>query len=702
MKGKTSRLVQFGAGLLCLLTVGSVLTGNAAKPVLEGLPTDWTHRHVIFSQPSGSSAALLANEPRFWQQEYRRSAMRVISNDSSPLDEMILRRLVTPTHKTVRADWSQTLGSGGSAGAGNFPAKYSFSATSAKCASPGPPDFVVFGTGLPGASGQASIIAFDNLYSGCTGTVPSVYWAYNTNGGKVTTSPVFSGDGDQVAFVQVTGSAASLVMLKFAASTTQTVSSPGSLTPVALASYFTCTAPCMAAIPLTTGGTPTPTNDALSSVFYDYQSDTGWVGDASGWLHKFHPVFKATPAEIRTSPWPVQASSSVLSSPVHDLVSNNVFVGDSSGFVERVNATTGAVTLSGRLDHGPAGIVAGPIVDSTARLVYVFASSDGSTGCGGTACTAVYVLSTSFAATSTGAKATAGTAGATPNPLYDGGFDSTYLASANGTGNLYVCGNTGGTPTIYEIALGAGVPANGVAVIANPLTSATTTCSSVMDIPNPNGPNGAAESLFTSVQNTGLGTPCAAGGCAMSFKNQPWTRNTVYAVGQQILDPNFRIQTVRTAGTSRPTPPTWSTTAGGITTDNTVRWINQGPLVPFYSKWQPAHGYTSGLGTRIVDSNDNIQLVITSGTSGATTPTWSKAVNGITTDNTVRWRNLGAAGSNFIAAHGGASGMVIDNVVGQGTEAGASQVYFSTLGNQTCGTSGSGGCAMQASQSALK
>jgi len=49
-------------------------------------------------------------------------------------------------------------------------------------------DFVVYPTGTAGATGAASIVAFSNLYSGCSGTVPSVDWAYNT-GGMVTTSP---------------------------------------------------------------------------------------------------------------------------------------------------------------------------------------------------------------------------------------------------------------------------------------------------------------------------------------------------------------------------------------------------------------------------------------------------------------------------------------------------------------------------------
>jgi hypothetical protein len=56
-----------------------------------------------------------------------------------------------------------------------------------------------------------------------------------------------------------------------------------------------------------------------------------------------------------------------------------------------------------------------------------------------------------------------------------------------------------------------------------------------------------------------------------------------------------------------------------------------------------------------------------------------------------------------IAAPGGSSGIIIDNVVPAGTAAGRSQVYYSNLATTTCTTSGgSGGCAVQASQKALQ
>jgi hypothetical protein len=105
---------------------------------------------------------------------------------------------------------------------GEFPAIFTTGGT-------GCSDFAVFNTGLPGApgpSGQANIIAYDNLYSSCNGGTPTIYWAYNT-GGTVVTSVVLSIDGTQVAFVQSSGDVVSLVLLTWKASSgTLTQSAP--------------------------------------------------------------------------------------------------------------------------------------------------------------------------------------------------------------------------------------------------------------------------------------------------------------------------------------------------------------------------------------------------------------------------------------------------------------------------------------------
>jgi hypothetical protein len=117
--------------------------------------------------------------------------------------------------------------------------------------------------------------------------------------------------------------------------------------------------------------------------------------------------------------------------------------------------------------------------------------------------------------------------------------------------------------------------------------------------------------------------------------------------------------------------------------------------------WQASHAYTAG--QEILDSNLNIQKVTTPGTSGSSAPTW-KTSSGTTTDGTVTWTYEGSMGlsanSTAAAEAGGTSGIVIDNTSGT---TGASQIYFSTLanGSSACTTSGgTGGCAIQASQSA--
>ncbi len=389
---------------------------------------------------------------------------------------------------------------------------------------------------------------------------------------------------------------------------------------------------------------------------------------------------------------------------MHDLVSGNLLVGDYGGYFYRVSATTGAVTQSGQVDHGT-GLVAGPIVDSTAGKVYVFSSSDGSTACAGGPCSAVYLFSTSFVGGTTGQEAVVGTSVAfppNPNPMYEGAFDSTYHASANATGNLYVCGNTGGPPTLYQIPILAGIMS--AAVTGPALATATAGCSPVTDISNPNATGGTAEWIFAGPQASGSGNNCAAGGCAMNFNVQPWKSSTVYAVGDEVLDTNFQIQVVRTGGTSRTAVlghPAWNTTVDGSTTDASVRWTNQGPHLASHPAWVASHAYI--VGTEILDSNGNVQWVSTAGTSKAGAhPAWSATVNGQTTDGGVRWRNVGPLATFSLAAAGGTSGIIMDNTVGSGTLTGASQVYFSTQGNQACGTSGTGGCAIQASQSALK
>ncbi|HEX6822230.1 MAG TPA: hypothetical protein VF123_09260 [Candidatus Sulfotelmatobacter sp.] len=702
--GTTTRVSGFSAGLVVLVASGWFLTGQAARPVEQGYPTDWSHHHVVFSQPANSrAAARVARDARYWQQFARRNVPRILSEDGyAPLRVHSIRHRKSGggSATKISRDWSVNMGSGASMGADNYAAKYTFSTTTATCGSAAAPDFVVLNTGLTGSSTQASIVAYDNLYSGCSGTVPQTFWAYNTSG-KILTSVTFSQDGTQVAFAQSSAGQGQVVLLKWKASN-GTTGTPVAPTNVTNSLYRGCTAPCMTTIVLRSAAN-VAVDDQASSVFPDYQGDTLYVGGALGWLHKITGVFVGSnPQEVHAGGFPVQVNPSntnTLYSPVFD--GTSVFVGDAGGFFYRVNASTGAVVQSAQLDHGT-GIVSGPYLDGSAGLVYVFASSDGTANCAGNPCSAVYVLSSGFAANATGTKVTVGSAGTalTPNVLYAGDFDSTYQNSTNATGNLYVCGNTGGSPTLYQIPIAAGVP--GTAATGPVLASATTGCSPITDVYNP-GTGSATEWIFLSVQNSGKGSNCGSGGCVFSFINTPRLSSHVYAQGQVVLDSNFQVQVVATAGTSGAAAPTWSTSSGGTTTDGTVQWFNQGAYNTSLAPWAANTAYA--VGDEVIDNTGQVEQCTKAGTSNSTQPSWTGGLGGKTaeTGNGPHWTSVGAPAISNAFAAGGTSGIILDNTVPSTTLQGASQIYFSTQSNQNCTTSGStGGCAIQASQSALK
>jgi hypothetical protein len=922
MRRKQQRLLWLSISILGALAFPATSVGQSASGASASVPaiTDWTSHHVIYSKPAtAEQAKRVEKDPRYWQQQYRQRPTKLSATSSALAPELRLGANASLPGKKLRADWSQDLGSGATVGAGNYPAKYSFSLTTATCAGTPKPDFVVYGTGLTGSASQADIVAYDNIYSGCTGinlgtaanfailgaatvtnsgdsvvtganigispgtsltgfppgvltapaveqlgtpvaaqaqadantafyyyqgltgaapiasvmdgltygpglyssptlslsagttvtlngtgtyifqigstlniagtvlltggatagnviwlvgssatlegtavaagdivayasitldggasvagrtialtgaitmidnavttvdSVPSVYWAYNTNNGQVNTSPIFSRDGTQVAFMQKnTLGHGILVLLKWAASSTETVASPMALSRVLFAAYPTCTAPCMTTLAPEDGGGGT-VGDTSSSVFYDYDNDVIYVGDDAGWLHKITPVFHGVPAEVRNGNWPVQVNPgapSALNSPVHDYTSGNVFVTDNGGFLYQVDSTTGFVTSSSQLDFsslddGGPGMMEGPIVDGTAELVYAFATSDGTGACPSEAdCTAIYQLQVNFLGGDLGTEVTVGNSsveGTAPNPLYIGDFDNAYENSIYATGNLYVCGNTGGAPTLYQVPIAAGnLPPVAYSVAQLTVAADNPACSPVTDVYNPDASGGAAEWVFASVQNDGVNSGCASGGCLFNFEAAAWQPTTSYAVGQQILalspvDHKLFTQVVIHGGTSGTTAPHWPDTGGATRTDGTVLWINQGPpSAANLAVWQAGHTFTSA-GT-IIDSNGNVEIVSNPpGTTGSMTPVWNTTPGGTTDDGSVIWTNAGLFGTFAYAAAGGTSGLIIDNTVGSGTLAGGSQVYFSTLSNQTCGSSTTpGGCAVQASQSDLQ
>jgi hypothetical protein len=747
MRLNSSRIGAFIVGLTGILTIGILLWGQEPAPSLAriSLPHDWSHRHIVFSNPSTVEQGMrVRQDPRFWQQYFRRKVPQTLptadttikdrlsadkaligGEDSSSMDwfRWLRRRHRKPSPRdTLKRDWSVSLGPNATVGAANFPAKFSFDINRANCGGATQPDFVVFNTSVNGSSTQASIVAYDNLYTGCGGTVPKTYWAYNT-GGAVLNSVVLSLDGSQIAFIQTPPllPIANLVLLKWKASVDGATSTmPDPISMVLPSQYPTCTAPCM-----TTLAFSGIANDTNSSPFYDYTNDALYVGDDNGSLHKFHPVFSSgVPAEAGGG-WPVSLAIGLkLSSPVYDFATRRVFVGSgfnglSGGQLFAVDATTGNIfQTSAQLAKGN-GIASGPIVDSTAGLVYVFVGTDtGGVTCvnGGTTCSGVYQFSTN--SISGGGRETPVSQGsaAAGFPIYLGSFDNSYYTSANATGSLYVCGQSGGKALLVKISIVSGfmstAPTNeGIFAISG---SGNVPCSAVTEVFNPNlnsgvdsgGPNGTDKIFLSTQGGPNLSCDRGVGGCLWALPATSWQPGTAYSVGQVILDDGrgMCIQVVTTAGMSGALiEPNWAVNAGVSTADSTVTWTGKmclQSLIPPQS-WFPNASF--GVGFSVFDPNGNIEAAtVDAAMGGSAQPNWPLNIGSKTVDGAQVWVNVGPVDVASLPVLGGTSGIVVDNTVPTATLAGGSQIYFSPLG-MGFGTCGAGnGCAVQASQAALK
>jgi hypothetical protein len=542
------------AGIVLLAAASLPAFAQAGPAVTTGRPTDWTHHHLVFSDP-GPAGDERAKEHDSHLQDVRNStryALHQMRRDPS------LRPSVSPgsgprvgSTSTTHLDWSVNL-SKGLVNPNTFPAKYSFNTNAYSCTS----DYIVYPTGIAGSgTTQATILAYNELYgtSGPSGTgcgagtsgsaVPKAYWAYNTaypqgsttaDGSLVTTSPVLSLAGDQVVFIQVNSSGvASLVLLKWATSTS-VVALDTATTNVTAANYRACTAPCMTRITL--NGSP---NDTWSAPFYEYYDDLLYVGDNSGKLHKFTNIFvSGTPAEV-TSGYPVALGTVDLGSPIYDYTTGRVFVGSEGAVLYSVTGSTGAIyayskTLTTTHAHG---IYDAPLVDSNAGKVYVFVEDTAAqtSGCTTAGYNCVYQFPTTFtgSGTSVGTSEPLGTGavagGAAGEHYYFSGiFDNIYYSSTNGTaGNLYVVGNINSTSgSLYRVPISSsgamGTPVavkiNGTAPYPSPITefcnNGTSAC-----VASGTATTKGTDYIFFSVygaNETGCAT-AAGDGCVLAY-----------------------------------------------------------------------------------------------------------------------------------------------------------------------------------------
>ncbi len=536
-------------------------TAHAQSNPGAGIPEDWSHHHVLFSSPGTFDEALrnrtvakwskIVNEPRFQIQQMRRSLLQRAGMGREHRHEPLLK-----------TDWSMNLGSGATVGAGQYPAKYTFATTTASCS-----DWVAYNTGIAGVSGgQANIVAYSNLYdTTCPTPNPSISWSYFTGTGRAATSPIISGDGSKIAFIEnPTSGAAVLRILQWHAGqgTPAVAKTPDHVYTNTVAGNAGNTAwnstncptsaSCMISVAFQDGD-----QDTSSAPFYDYIHDALYVGDSSGKLHEFTGVFGGSPGEVTTK-WPITVSANKLTGPVLDAgattATGNIFVADSGGFLYGINPSTETIVMtSSKLAYASStvGIVDAPMVDSTSGQVYVFVGQDANittnVGCdpgtAGFGCSGVFQFATTNTTIGTGVcNPTSTTAwsgsncgvesdygvGTTATPtMYDGTFDDIYFSSATGkAGNLWACApvrNSVARLSYVPIQTSGSIVSTGVVGIATTVaavTSATANCSPVTEIYGSGG--GTTDYIFLSVSANGnIGTintsPACTTGCVYNF-----------------------------------------------------------------------------------------------------------------------------------------------------------------------------------------
>jgi len=476
-----------GAWTLVMMPVTHDVRGRAHQRV--PVPYDWSHNHVRFSSPATQAQARkLQREARYTHELLRRNppngAAKNLRDESgqvmrdpddgeskNPRDDSgrMLRHVPIPKRRQtvgqMHTDWAfsmSALGAGpsGAGSAVTYPAKFSFDVTATPdCVN----DYVAFNTSLAGSAGTPNVIALNQLYTSqagglpagfCGTTGPSVMWSYFTGTGQVQTSIALSLLGDKVAFVETSaGGGAVLRILRGVAGEGTTITSPQTPTNSFVnttvgaggnTAWNTTNCPdgqsCMISVPFQNGN-----QDTNSSPFYDFGSDTIYVGDDNGVLHSFTGVFLGTPAEVTTGNWPVTVNpGTILTSPaVDDISSGNVFVGDSGGTVWYVRLGAGSFGSCAMAGTPPCvgatsialtgSIVDGPLVDVTTGHVFWFDGTD--TTNNGEVVQTDTVLGNAVTLAGVG-----GTAAG--SPMFNGAFDNTYLTSAanNVSGFLYFCG----------------------------------------------------------------------------------------------------------------------------------------------------------------------------------------------------------------------------------------------------------------------
>jgi phage tail sheath protein FI len=160
----------------------------------------------------------------------------------------------------------------------------------------------------------------------------------------------------------------------------------------------------------------------------------------------------------------------------------------------------------------------------------------------------------------------------------------------------------------------------------------------------PNVVTNGSQLITISVTSGATTRPAQTGTVSAGFAaiSRPWGANTVFHVGDTVIDANGNlVKAAAVSGSGETgTTPTWSKDVGTQVTDdsspgNGVTWQVLPTGLLFLPQWKQNAAYKAG--DAILDANGNTQVVTAAGTSGATVPTWHMTIGGNVTDGTVTW-----------------------------------------------------------------
>jgi hypothetical protein len=516
------RLASFACTLLAVLPAagqGIFTTADGRA----GLPWDWSQSHVVFPAPESESVhRQIEADPRYALQGMRRRLRQYAPEDLGP----------STNFQYLRPDWNEAIGTSTYPDTSpSYPAKYSFNVSNPtpSCSN----DYVVYM--LPvAATTDFNVIAFNNLYVNsagnglCSGTVPKVLFAYNgsQSTGTLSTSPVLSLDGTEIAFIEKS-TGAQFHVLKWVAGQFLATGFPKPFNSAHLANCATNggVAPCEYSV------TYSASTSTLGSPFIDYTTDTAYVTDDKGNLSAISPVFTATPAHppAVVTGYPKNLSTAALTAATYDSVSGNVFVADTSKlYYVRTKATSAGTCLTGTAtpcvgkntvtyaaNAGVGKTLEAPTVDSTNGTVFVFAWS------GGTYKGATIVQSNTTLSVTNVANISGATGNSTATTLYAGTFDNNYYNNPT-SGKLYACGENNATHfgTLWAVGFTNATTMKTGTASFGPLNLTTATVSGA------NSPCSSLTEVFNQTSGRdylymGVTSNCAFGGsatgCVLAF-----------------------------------------------------------------------------------------------------------------------------------------------------------------------------------------